>query len=80
MTNTTLNLRELVGSGYNNMEDLKSDIILAFETEEEVIVYNANNNVIKAYIDSQESAEYNIVTEEINGLTVVVDVKRFFIW
>ena len=76
MTNTTLNLRELVGNGYNNMEELKSDIILAFETEEEVIVYNANNNVIMAYIDSPEATEYIITTEEEDGLTVVVNVEE----
>lgn len=75
MTNTNLNLRELIGSEYYNMEELKNDIILAFETEEEVIVYNASNNVIRAYVDAQ-ATEYNILIEEVDGLTVVEDVEE----
>ena len=77
MTNTTLNLRELIGSAYGNMKELEADIILAFETEEEVIVYNASNNIIKAYIDNPEATEYNIAIEEADGFTVVVDVEEF---
>lgn len=76
MTNTNTNLRELIGNEYYNMMELKNDIILAFETEEEVIVYNVSNNVIKAYINSQDATEYNIATEETNGLTVVIDVEE----
>lgn len=75
MTNTNLNLRELIGNEYYNMEELKNDIILAFETEEEVIVYNASNNVIRAYVDAQ-ATEYNILIEEVDGLTVVEDVEE----
>ena len=77
MKNIALNLSGLIGNAYDSMEELNNDIILAFETEEEVIVYNANNNVIKAYVNSPEATEYNIVTEEINGFTVVVDVEEF---
>ena len=75
MTNTNLNLRELIGNEYYNMEELKNDIILAFETEEEVIVYNASNNVIRAYVYAQ-ATEYNILIEEVDGLTVVEDVEE----
>lgn len=75
MTNTNLNLRELIGNEYYNMEELKNDIILAFETEEEVIVYNASNNVIRAYVDAQ-ATEYNILIEEVDGLTVAEDVEE----
>ena len=75
MTNTNLNLRGLIGNEYYNMVDLKNDIILAFETEEEVIIYNVSNNVIKAYVDPQDE-EYNILTEEVDGLTVVTDVEE----
>lgn len=75
MTNTMLNLRGLIGNEYYNMVDLKNDIILAFETEEEVIIYNVSNNVIKAYVDPQDE-EYNILTEEVDGLTVVTDVEE----
>ena len=74
MTNTNTNLRGLIGNEYYNMVDLKNDIILAFETDEDVIVYNASNNVIKAYIDSPEATEYRIIIEEVDGLIVVVDV------
>lgn len=76
MKNTTLNLMGLIGSAYDNMEELNNDIIIAFETEEEVVTYNANNNVIMAYIDSPEATEYIVITEEVDGLTVVVDVKE----
>ena len=75
MTNTMLNLRGLIGNEYYNMVDLKNDIILAFETEEEVIIYNVNNDVIKAYVDPQDE-EYNILTEEVDGITVVRDVEE----
>ena len=75
MTNTNLNLRGLIGNEYYNMVDLKNDIILAFETEEEVIIYNVSNNVIKAYVDPQDE-EYNILTEEVDGITVVRDVEE----
>lgn len=76
MTNTNLNLRGLIGNEYYNMEELNNDIILAFETEEEIITYNVSNNVIKAYINSPEATEYSILTEEIDGLTVVTDVEE----
>lgn len=76
MTNTNLNLRELIGNAYYSMEELEADIILAFETEEEVITYNTNNDVIMAYINSPEATEYNIIIEEIDGLAVVVDVEE----
>ena len=76
VTNTNLNLRGLIGNEYYNMVELKNDIILAFNTEEEVIVYNVSNNVIKAYIDSQEDTEYNILTEEMDGLTVVMEIEK----
>ena len=75
MTNTNLNLRGLIGNEYYNMVDLKNDIILGFETEEEVIIYNVSNDVIKAYVDPQ-SEEYNILTEEVDGITVVRDVEE----
>ena len=75
MTNTNLNLRGLIGNEYYNMVDLKNDIILAFETEEEVIIYNVSNDVIKAYVDPQDE-EYNILTEEVDGITVVRDVEE----
>lgn len=77
MNDIALNLSGLIGNAYDSMEELSSDIILAFETEEEVITYNASNNVIKAYINSPEATEYNIVVEEINGFAVVVDVEEF---
>ena len=77
MNDIALNLSGLIGNAYDNMEGLNNDIILAFETEEEVITYNASNNVIKAYINSPEATEYSIAIEEINGFTVVVDVEEF---
>lgn len=75
-TNTNLSLRGLIGNAYYNAWELKNDIILAFEVEGDVIVYNASNNVIKAYIGSPEATEYRIMTEEVDGLTVVVDVEE----
>ena len=75
MTNTNLNLRGLIGNAYYNMEDLKDDIILAFETEEEVIVYNVSNGVIKAYVDPQDE-EYNILIEEADGLAEVMEIEK----
>lgn len=77
MTNTMLNLRGLVENEYDNMEELNNDIILAFETEEEIITYNESNNVIKAYINSPEATEYSITIDGINGSIVVVDVEEF---
>ena len=75
MTNTNLNLRGLIGNEYYNMVELKNDIILAFNTEEEVIVYNVSNGVIMAYVDPQDE-EYNILTEEMDGLTVVMEIEK----
>lgn len=77
MNDIALNLSGLIGDAYDNMEELNNDIILAFETEEEVITYNVSNNVIKAYINSPEATEYNITIEGINGFIVVVDVEEF---
>ena len=77
MNDIALNLSGLIGNKYYNMLELKDEIILAFETEKEVTVYNVGNNVIKAYINSPEATEYNIITEEINGFAVVVDVEEF---
>ena len=74
-TNTNLNLRGLIGNAYYNMEDLKNDIILAFEVEEEVIVYNVSNNAIKAYVNPQDE-EYNILIENQDGITVVTEVEE----
>ena len=75
MTNINLNLRGLIGNEYYNMVDLKNDIILAFETEEEVIVYNVSNGVIKAYVDPQDE-EYNILIEEADGLAEVMEIEK----
>lgn len=76
MTNTNLNLKGLIGNEYYSVWELKNDIILSFNTEEEVIVYNVSNNVIKAYVDPQDE-EYDIITEEVNGITAVMDVEKF---
>ena len=76
-TNTNLNLRGLIGNAYYNVKDLEDDIILAFETEEEVIVYSVSNNVIRAYVDVQEAAEYNILVEKEDGFTIVREIEEF---
>lgn len=76
MTNTTLNLRGLIGNAYNNAWELNGDIITAFETEEGIITYDESNNVIKACVGGTEGAEYNIAIEEVDGLAVVVDVEE----
>ena len=84
MNNIELNLRELIGSRYYSMKELREAITQAFEVGEDEMVYTryftGNNEpdcdvLIKAYVNNPEIKPHRVKVKHMNGEEVIAGVK-----